>query len=108
VATNVKVNRTCEWELKIYYSRQYVKKSQRDVRIIGHCVVKTTLGSLFGEHQYRRSRLKRLCSKKFVPAKATWPVRETARIVFDVQCGLLRQLSISNGANLLIFGWEVI
>jgi len=35
-------------------------------------------------------------------------VRETARIVSYVQRGLLRQLSISNGANLLIFGWEVI
>jgi len=35
-------------------------------------------------------------------------MRETVRIVFNVQRGLLLQLSISNGANLLIFGWEVI
>jgi hypothetical protein len=30
------------------------------------------------------------------------------RKVSNVQRGLLRQLSVSNGANLLTFGWQVI
>jgi hypothetical protein len=41
------------------------------------------------------------------PIHVTWPVSETVRVVSNVQRSLLRQLSVSNGANLLTFGWQV-
>lgn len=104
----MKVNRTCELGLKIYYSRHYVDvcRSHSMTKVTaGHCVVQINLGSLVGEQQYTRSSLTRCTcmQQKIRPS-----LSENVRRVSNVQRGLLSQLNISNGANLLTFGWYVI